>query len=102
MNTRAPSFPWSISLGNVVQILATTVVVAGAFYSVSQRSQQNAESNARLNGELATLEARVRSLETEFARNDERLTNILTILGRIDTRLERIEDRNGPPWRGEQ
>lgn len=102
MNARTPAFPWSISLGNVIQILVTTVMVAGAFYTVSQRSQTNADNNARLQNELATLESRLRSLETEFARNDERLTNILTILGRIDNRLERIEDRNGPPWKGEQ
>jgi hypothetical protein len=39
---------------------------------------------------------RIRSLETARAGNDERLSNALDLLERIDARLERIEERATP------
>lgn len=107
MSPRTPAFPWSISLGNVLQILITTAVVAGAFYTVDQRSQTNAreiereaeqraELRDQVSRDIVALEGRVRSLEQSFARSDERLANILTLLGRIDNRLEKFEAKFQP------
>lgn len=102
MNAKAPSFPWSISLGNVLQIGVTLVVVAGAYYQLEHRARTNAERiaglevqkealRAELVRDFGLLEQRVRLLENNFARSDERVANVLSLLQTIDGRLERIE-----------
>lgn len=104
MNVRAPSLPWSISLGNVLQIATTLIIVAGFFFTTDNRTQANAkaiddlstvvgELSQQLRSELLDVESRLRTLEQKDARNDERLTNMLALLSRIDSRLERLEER---------
>lgn len=42
---------------------------------------------------LSSIEERVRTLESNQARADERFNSVLQILGRIEVRLERIETK---------
>lgn len=104
MNTRAPSFPWSISLGNVIQIVTTLAIVAGAFYTTAQRSETNSRDIAsavetvenmrrKIDSDVTALDHRTRRLEQDYARSDERLTNIFALLSRIDQRMERLEEK---------
>lgn len=104
MNVKAPSLPWSVSLGNVLTIGTTLILVSGYFFTTDNRTQANAKSiddlslvvgelSQSLRGELIDIESRLRTLEQKDARNDERLTNMLALLSRIDSRLERLEER---------
>lgn len=110
-----PSFSTQISLGNLIQILL--IVAAGVAGFQQIRSSTNANSilisataEQVLELKETTTEAiklayeatkdiddltpRMRAVENQQARADERLTAILTLLNRIDSRLERIERSN--------
>ncbi|MBR9764412.1 MAG: hypothetical protein GYB53_13020 [Rhodobacteraceae bacterium] len=93
-----PEFTPTISFGNLVQIVLILLGGAGAFYAMRAQTETNASEIARSAVELKEaraeqnrLEARVRALENEQARADERFSSILGLLARIDARLERIE-----------
>lgn len=107
-----------ISWGSIMSTGTVLIGLAVGWTVMDQRSQQTAaavaglevkldEMDARfrsveagspkaadLEREVIELEARMRSAETAWARTDEKTANILTLLARIDARLERIE-RNG-------
>lgn len=53
------------------------------------------ETVEELKSERQAVDGRIRLLETAQARADERFTNILALLSRIDQRLERIEQYEG-------
>lgn len=88
-----PEFTKQISFGQVVQI----VVLLGGFWGGYVLLQKQAEDNARAiadaRSERTALEIRLRTVETQQARADERFSSILGYLSRIDSRLERIEQR---------
>ncbi|MBR9766624.1 MAG: hypothetical protein GYB53_24695 [Rhodobacteraceae bacterium] len=95
---RRPEFTSTISFGNVVQIVLIVLGGAGAFYALRTQTETNSVEIARsvvelkeARAEQTRLEARVRALESEQARADERFSSILGLLSRIDARLERIE-----------
>lgn len=100
-----PKFSWQISLGNVLQIGSMIVGLTVGWMALESRSKQNemrldaldstitSIQTQVLNGQNKT-DARLGSLEQDRARADERFSNILALLSRIDTRLERIENRD--------
>ena len=86
-----PEFSPTISLGNLIQMAVLIVAMAGGW------ALMRADLD-HLGGRLTTqrdvvrdMEMRVRVLEAERARADERFSNILALLSRIDGRLARIE-----------
>jgi hypothetical protein len=107
-----------ISWGSIMSTATVLVGLAFGWAVMDQRSQQTATAVAALQSkleqmdlrfrqveaaspraavlerELVELEARMRTAETAAARTEEKTANILTLLERIDARLERIE-RNG-------
>ena len=87
----APRFTWSWSIGNIIQI--ALLLVAGGISWATVDGRLTALEKAIVNGDRrgAEHEVRLRSVETNYARTDERLTSILALLGRIDAKLERIE-----------
>ena len=92
----------TISIGNLLQIGAMVVAVVGGYFALEAKTSENAGRLQRLeDAHLKTVERgerrdrRIQGLETSQARDDERLSNILTLLARIDGRLERIEGRQG-------
>lgn len=87
MGEARPRYSGQISLGNVIQLVGMLAAVSAGYAVLRSDVSNNAEQIAK----LGFLEVRVRSLETEAARADERFANILTFLARIDGRLERIE-----------
>jgi len=94
----SPKLPWEISLGNILTIVVLGVGVAMAFSTVDARTQANAEkisgvsvSVLEIRREKDAMEARLRAVEARSARDHERMANILTLLARIDQRLDRIE-----------
>lgn len=80
-----------ITLGNLIQIASMLVLVTIAFQALNGKATANAESISKTTLELKAQDARLRALETATSRSDERLTNMIAILNKIDARLERIE-----------
>lgn len=101
MSDKPPLFSRQISVGNVLQIGIMIVGLTIGWITMDLRSQGNQEALVTISGDVAdlqtdidSLDARLRNVETEQARADERFGSILAILSRIDARLERIEGNN--------
>lgn len=80
-----------ITLGNLIKIASMLVLVAISFQALNGKTTANSEAISRTALELKAQDARLRALETAATRSDERLTNMIAILNKIDARLERIE-----------
>lgn len=99
-----PRIDQTISLGNILNLGALVVAVAVAWGVMTERGESTRKSIDTLDQSLmreadarrraeAAIEARVRTLEAAQARADERFNSVLQVLGRIEARLERIENR---------
>jgi hypothetical protein len=86
-----PSITPNISLGNLLNIFAMIVAVAIAWANISNVAQANSRDVAKIDGRVNDVEVRVRTLENNQSRTDERLINIIEMLNRIDGRLEKME-----------
>lgn len=91
MTDRAPVYTRQISFGNILQILALVIGLGAGWFAMDHRSQTNTEQVIKARAELEEIEVRLREVERDQARADERYSNMLTLLARIDARLERIE-----------
>ena len=100
----APKFSMDINLGHVLQVGALLVAVALGWATMEHRTSSNTTAIAAqrddfeqdmqsLRAEFGAAKARVRAVETNAARADERLQSIYTLLARMDARLARIEDK---------
>lgn len=88
-----PEFTKQISFGQVIQILVLVAGFWGGYVLLQKQSEDNAEAIQDARSERVALEIRIRSVENQQARADERFSNILGYLARIDSRLERIENK---------
>lgn len=91
-NTKMRYSP-QISLGNYLQIATMLGLALTSFTVLRAQSEANAKAILELRGAFVLLEQRARTLETENARAEEKFNNILTFMARIDSRLERIEEK---------
>lgn len=91
-----PEFTPAISLGNLIQIAVLLIGLGGAWAVLSTNLDYQASRIAANSAAIREMETRVRTLEADAARADERFTNILALLSRIDNRLERIEKGDRP------
>ena len=93
-----------ISVGNLLNLAALVVAVAVGWGIMSERGDNTKDQlealRTTLQQEVATrrdgqasIESRVRALESSQARADERFNSVLQVLGRIEARLERIETK---------
>lgn len=89
-----------ITKGNIWSIGATLATFIGmgatvlwSYSTTDARTTENAKAIMDARAERGQMEIRLRSLETQQARADERFSNILSYLARIDSRLERIENK---------
>lgn len=89
--TAKPTFTSQISLGNWITIGAMIGTLAVGWGLLQAQQAANQLAIVKIETELASMEIRVRKLETEDARAQERISSMLTLLNRIDSRLERIE-----------
>ena len=87
----APKITSSVSWGQIMQFAGLICGFAAMFAVVKETAQNNEEMIKSEAVARAALETRLRSVETEQARADERFGSILSYLARIDARLERIE-----------
>ncbi|OOY16709.1 hypothetical protein [Thioclava sp. DLFJ4-1] len=86
-----------ITLNKSLAWTILTALIAGGFWVGSQVTalqsitQDNKARSADQSAEITVINNRLRSIETQQARSDEKFSNILGYLTRIDARLERIE-----------
>lgn len=87
-------FDPKISLGNLIQIGVVIVTVAGAWFNLDNRVNNNREDLETLQAtekeHYVDLSARTRSLETDRAVTDQKLANILDIVKKNQATLERL------------
>ena len=86
-----PTLTSQISLGNLLQMGVTLAALAFGWAMLDARSATNAGAIEKLQAQDNEFESRLRGLETQVVRADERYVAILDMLARIDKRLERIE-----------
>lgn len=97
-----PRVDQSISLGSIINLAALLTTIAVAWGVMSERSTATSKDISALSESLdqesenrrtqaAALEGRVRVVESSLARAEERNNAVLQVLGRIEARLERIE-----------
>lgn len=97
-----PRIDQNISLGSIINLAALLAAVAVAWGVLSERSAATEKDISALSsaleregsnrrGQDAALEARIRQVESNLARAEERNNAVLQVLGRIEARLERIE-----------
>lgn len=89
--TAKPTFTSQISLGNWITIGAMIGTLAVGWGLLQAQQAANQLAIVKIETELTSMDIRVRKLETEDARAQERISSMLTLLNRIDSRLERIE-----------
>lgn len=103
----SPKFNSQISLGNVLQMAAMSAAILIGYQTIESRTKSNAAAidtlSVQIEAERAfrmetdrAQEARIRVTEQNYIRSDERQSAMLTILGRIESRLQRIEERDRP------
>jgi hypothetical protein len=101
----SPKYRPDVSLGSLLQIAVLLIGLGSGYAAIQGQVKANAaaiaESMARIaeqgdqmKSQFNGVELRVRMLENEQARADERFSSIIAGLARIETRLERI-DRTG-------
>ena len=86
-----PKVSWQISIGNIIQMAVFLVTLAVGWATLSAQVGANTDAIRESVAVRAAFEVRVRTIETSYARADERMTSICALLSRIDARLERIE-----------
>lgn len=93
-----PKIQWQFSIGNIIQIIGFIAALFVGYATMSNEISNNtsaitsvAKDVEKARGLHVDYDVRLRTLESNAARSDERLNSILTLLARIDSRLERIE-----------
>lgn len=87
-----PHMRSEITLGNVLQIASILAIGVAGYVRLDEQSTSNEAAWAAAAASQAALELRVRILENDVARVDERYAAILGILTRIESRVERMEE----------
>jgi hypothetical protein len=80
-----------ITPGNILTVTLGALTAVGMFFITEARSQSNLNDIDEIKLEYSALENRTRVVENELARADERFGSILSLLSKIDLRLERFE-----------
>jgi hypothetical protein len=87
-----PEMTQTISLGNVLTIGALLASIGGGWVVMQERSEANQLAIQQLESgqraRFAELELRVRALENQAARSDERFAAIMQTLARIERKIE--------------
>jgi len=79
-----------------LQLGTTVVLVTLAYAAVSSQGQNNADDIGALAKIVEGVVSDVNTLKVDGARTDERYSQLLALMSRIDTRLERLEQRGAP------
>lgn len=88
-----PKFDSRISIGHIIQVIMLIVAGAIAWTRFETGIEANRREIGRLGLQFNETAKLTLDLKDSVSRQDERLTGIYALLNRIDTRLERIENR---------
>jgi len=88
-----PEFTGTISWGQAIQAGVLIIGFTSGYALLQFQTKAATQALEDAQNERAKLEIRLRVVETQQARADERFSSILSMLARIDGRLERIESR---------
>ncbi|MEM9522760.1 MAG: hypothetical protein AAF982_01995 [Pseudomonadota bacterium] len=88
-----PIFTRTISFGNLVQIVLIVVGLAGSWAVMKSDISRIDAAAADAKTIRIAIEARVRVLENQAARSDERYTNLLSNIQAIRDAIARLESR---------
>lgn len=86
------SLAWALLTG----LLGGGMYVGTLITDISRSIEFLNEKISHQNGAAIERESRLRALERDVTQSDERVANILSLLSRIDGRLERIERGQDP------
>lgn len=87
-----PQFSPSISFGQILQVAVIVVGFTGSFVVLQAQGDANTTALNIAAEERKALELRIRAIENQTARSDERYSSILVFLDKIDGRLEKMEE----------
>jgi menaquinone-dependent protoporphyrinogen IX oxidase len=96
MTIKPPAITWTVSIGNLIPIVMLIIGGSLAYGDLRTQQNQNVQYIADLRGQATENRRSINVLDVARARDDERFTNILQFMARIDTRLDRIENRDMP------
>lgn len=85
--------PFALTMDFAIQLAVLIIGLTVSYVTLDLRSQHAAGEIDDLQAEHAKMRTEMRELQTSQIRLDERFTNIMTVLSRIDDRLERYESR---------
>jgi len=86
-----PTFSPQISLGNMIQLVVLLVAIVGGWITLDNRVENNTKDLQKAQASQREIIQRLRMVETDIARSDERFTRILEFMARINSRLDAIE-----------
>ena len=86
-----PFFTSQITIGNIIQVVVLVVGLSAGWVSIKAQAEGTHDALGREVARGMEREVRIRELENNAARADERYNSIMGLLQSIDRRLERIE-----------
>lgn len=86
-------FDNKISTGHILTAAAMAITGVMAYADLRSDQAHLRLEVAAVKAEAVAREARIRTLELGAGRTEEKLTNILSALGRIERRLDQQEER---------
>lgn len=89
----APSFENRITMGNVLTLGGMLVAGTISYSALDARGAANSLTNDRQDTRIELLSVEMSRIAIGAARSDEKLTNILTVLGEINTTIKELEKR---------
>jgi hypothetical protein len=88
-----PVYENRITSGNVITLAGMFLAGGIAYATLDARGASNTLTNDRQDIRIALISSDLSQMAISAARNDEKLSHILTMLAEINTRLKEIENR---------
>ena len=89
----APEYENPITLGNVLTLGGMLVAGSIAYATLDARGAANLLTNERQDTRIELLSVDLSRMAVQAGRSDEKLTNILSVLSEINSRLKEMEKR---------
>ena len=89
----APEYENRITLGNVLTLGGMLVAGTIAYATLDARGAANLLTNDRQDTRIELLSVDLSRMAVQAGRSDEKLTNILSVLSEINSRLKEMEKR---------
>jgi len=88
MQLKLPKGENTITTGNLISAVCVVFIGSGIWFSLNRDVRDNTRDILELFVEQRSQDMRIRALELNAGRNEEKLLNIITILEQIQRELE--------------